>query len=223
MPANSRPLGGCQHADALFPLCDRRASHRTRTVCFTVKLDREGGAALFRARNISDTGMMLDAHIALDVDEPVIVGFSEGLAIPGTVQWHDRHRCGIRFEQAIDSAALLHAEAERKRMDRRKGALRLTASRLATSFSDRGIRAVTIHDVSHRGLGLAHDGTLGSGMLLDLVVDSGIRRCAEVRWSEEGRAGLRLLEPLNCREVANIGGFDPLSNVPAPAILRDSA
>lgn len=223
MPSNSSPLSECQHGDALFPVSDRRASHRTRTVYFTVKVDRDCGVGLFRARNISDTGMMLDTHVALDVGEPVTVNFSEGIALPGTVKWYDKHHCGIRFDHPIDSAALLHAEAERKRTDRRGGALRLTASRLATSFSDRGIRAVKIFDVSYRGMGLVHDGTLGSGMLLNLVVDSGIQRTAEVRWSEDGRAGIRLLEPLNCRELANVGGLDPLSNLAPPAFLRDTA
>ncbi len=223
MFANSRQLSDCQYAGSLFPLTDRRASPRTRTVYFTVKVDRDGGEGLFHARNISDTGMMLDTHIALDVGEPVTIGISDSIVIPGTVKWHDERHCGIGFDEAIDSAALLQAEAERKRTDRRGGALRLNASRFATSFSDRGIRAVKIFDVSHRGMGLTHDGTLGSGMLLNLVVDSGIRRTAEVRWSEEGRAGLRLLEPLNCRELANIGGLDPLSGLAPPAFLRDSA
>lgn len=221
MSVNSRPLAECQFANALLPVSDRRTSPRIRTVYFTVKVDRGDSEWLLRARNISDTGMMLDSHVTFDVDEPVTITVSEGVDIPGTIQWFDRSRCGIQFDQPIDSAALLHAEAERKRTDRRGGALRLAASRLATSFSEKGIRAVKIFDVSHRGMGLTHDGTLGAGMLLKLVVDSGIERRAEVRWSAQGRAGLRLLEPLNCREVANVGGLDPLASVQAPAILRD--
>ena len=43
MSANSRPLFDYQYADTLFPLTDRRASPRTRTVYFTVKVDRDGG------------------------------------------------------------------------------------------------------------------------------------------------------------------------------------
>lgn len=221
MSANSRPLSEYEHADALLPGPDRRASQRIRTVYFTVKVDRGGGLWLLRARNISDTGMMLDTHITLDVDEPVTITLSEGVDIPGVVQWYDKHRCGVRFDQPIDSAALLHAEAERKRSDRRGGALRLAARRLATSFTEKGIRAVRIFDVSHRGMGLTHDGTLGSGMLLNLVVDSGIQRSAEVRWSEDGRAGIRLLEPLNCQELADVSGLDPLSSLSPPTFLRD--
>ena len=192
-------------ADTLFPIPDRRASPRIRTVCFDVRLNRGGQVGLYRVRNISDAGMMLDTHARLEPGERVLVELTEPFAIEGTVLWSEDTRCGIEFARPIDCAALLHAQAERKRDDRRGGGLRLATMRLATVYAEHGIRAVRVTNVSHRGMGLAHDGSLEEGMLLKLIVESGIERSGTVRWSKDGRAGIRLLEPLTCQELESVG------------------
>lgn len=203
-------------ADALFPLAGRRASPRFRTIYADVRVERAGTVGLFRARNISDSGIMLNTHEAFDVGEHVVIGLSERLAIGGTVLWHNERCCGVQFDRPIDCAAVLRAGVEHKREDRRGGALRVAATKLATTYAENGIRAVKVVDVSHRGMGLAHDGTLGTGMLLRLVVESGIERTAAVRWSSDGRAGIRLLEPLSCEEVARVSGCDRRAPTSAP-------
>lgn len=225
MSANPRPSVQSCLADSLFPISDRRASPRFRTVCFDVKVERGGNLGLFRARNISDAGMMLSTHVQLEVGEPVLIGLSERLAIRGTISWCDEHQCGVRFERPIDCAALLRAGAEQKREDRRGGALRLATMSRATSYTEDGIRAVKVTNVSHRGMGLAHEGTLRAGMLLKLVVESGIERTGAVRWSRGGRAGIRLAEPLNCQELECVSGLvRHLGSAPertAPMLLAD--
>lgn len=195
--------GGPQDDRSAMP--DRRAAPRFHTVCFDVTVERSGGVGLFRARNISDSGIMLHAHAPLDIGEPVVVNLSERLAIDGTVLWQNERCCGIRFEQPIDCLALLRQEAERKRADRRCS-VRLTATRLATTYAENGIRPVRVVDVSHSGMGLAHDGTLRRDMLLRLFVETGVQREARVRWSRGGQAGIRLLEPLSCDELAQVTG-----------------
>jgi hypothetical protein len=180
---------------------DRRGTPRFRTVCFDVKVVRGENAGLFRARNISDTGIKLDTHWRLAAGERVLVKLSEGVAINGTVSWSEFGRCGIEFERAIDCAALLRAGAEMKREDRRGGALRLETMTRATCYGENGIRPVRITDVSHRGMGLTHDGTLAAGMLLRLIAESGVTRSGAVRWATAGRAGIRLVDPLNSQEL----------------------
>jgi hypothetical protein len=202
----------CWLANALFPVPDRRASPRVHTVCLVVKVNRGGSAAIFRARNISDEGMMLSTPVPLDAGERVLINLSEKLAVHGTVLWADRDRCGVQFVRPIDSTALLRAGAEQKRVDRRGGAQRLATMRLATTYAENGIRAVRITNVSHRGMGLAHDGSLEPGMLLKLVVESGIERGAVVRWSEDGRAGIRLMDPLTCDELVQAASLEHLGS-----------
>ena len=205
MSANSNPLSQCRFADGLFPIPDRRASARIRTVCFDVRLNRSGHVGLYRVRNISDKGMMLDTHSALEAGERVLIELTEPFAIEGSVLWAEESRCGIAFVRPIDCAALLYAQAVRKRDDRRGGALRLATMRLATAYAEHGIRAVRVTNVSHRGMGLAHDGSLADGMLLKVVVENGIERSGRVRWSRDRRAGLRLFEPLDCAELEQVG------------------
>ena len=208
MQADSKTSAECWLANALFPVPDRRAAPRVRAVCLAVKVNRGGSASVYRARNISDDGMMLNTPVPLDVGERVLISLSEKRTVQGTVLWADHDRCGVQFVRPIDSAALLRASAEQKRVDRRGGAQRLATMRLATTYSENGIRAVRLTNVSHRGMGLAHDGSLRAGMLLKLVVESGIERGAAVRWSEEGRAGIRLMEPLTCEELAQAANLD---------------
>lgn len=195
-------------ADGLFPLAGRSASPRFRAIYADVTVERAGIVGLFRARNISDSGIMLNTHEAFDLGERVVMCLSRHLAIGGTVLWCNERCCGVQFDRPIDCAALLRAGLEDKREDRRGGALRVAATKLATTYAENGIRAVRVVDVSHRGMALAHDGTLDTGMLLRLVVESGIERTAAVRWSSDGRAGVRLLEPLSCEEVARVSGCD---------------
>nr|WP_166177258.1 PilZ domain-containing protein [Altererythrobacter segetis] len=183
---------------------DRRSTPRFRTVCFDVKVVRGENAGLFRARNISDTGIKLDTHWQLTAGERVLVKLSESLAIHGAVLWSESGRCGIGFDRPIDCASLLRAGAELKRDDRR-GALRLETMTRATSYGENGIRPVRITDVSPRGMGLAHDGTLAPGMQLKLIAENGVARIGAVRWATAGRAGVRLVEPLSSEELERVG------------------
>jgi hypothetical protein len=220
MATNSKASPDRNPADSVFAFSDRRDSPRFHAICVDVKVVRDGDIGLYRARNISDTGIMLNTHAPLGLGEPVQIGLSERLAIRGTVLWHNERCCGIQFEQPIDCSAVLKAGAEHKRDDRRGGGMRLAAKRLATTYAENGIRAVRVTDVSHRGMGLRHDGSLVPDMLLRLIVDSGIEREARVRWSRDGCAGVRLLEPLSCEELARISGSGRVGGAErAPAML----
>jgi hypothetical protein len=204
MPKTSSSSSPPALASSAFPIPDRRVSSRIRTVCFDVRLNRGGYVGLYRARNISDAGMMLYTHTQLDPGERVLIELSEPFAIEGKVSWSEPASCGIEFAHPIDCAALLKAQAERKRDDRRGGALRLATRRRATVYAENGIRAVKVTNVSHRGMGLTHDGSLAAGMMLKVAVESGVARCGAVRWSRDGRAGIRLLEALSCAELETI-------------------
>ena len=100
--------------------------------------------------------------------------------------------------------------------------LRLAAMRLATCYAENGIRAVKVTDVSHCGMCLAHDGTLAAGMWLKLVVENGIERDGAVCWSREGRAGIRLMEPLTCAELDRVGSYDRVASRRAQSLVFQS-
>jgi hypothetical protein len=144
--------------------------------------------------------MMLATHVCFSERERVTIELSRGLTVQGTVAWCDEGRCGVEFDEPIDCAAVLRRRIEQQ-LDRRGHALRLPVCRLATCYAENGIRAVTVTDVSRRGVGLIHGGALASGMAVKLVLESGTARNGVVRWSNNGHAGVRLDEPLTCEEL----------------------
>jgi hypothetical protein len=205
MSANRLPSAERGLTNTSYAQPDRRSTPRFRAVCFDVKVVRGENAGLFRARNISDTGIKLDTHWRLAAGERVLIKLSESLAIHGAISWSEGGQCGVEFDRPIDCAAMLRAGAELKRDDRR-GALRLETMARATCYGENGIRAVRITDVSHLGMGLAHDGSLAAGMPLKLVAENGIVRAGAVRWASAGRAGVRLDERLSSEELERVGG-----------------
>jgi len=219
LPANPRPSRQYDLASTGFPIPDSRGSPRFRTAGLEVLLDRNGHVRLYRARNVSDTGILLDNHARLAVGERVQIELADDLAVHGTVSWCDAERCGVEFDQAIHCAAVLTTDGQWQRADRRGGAPRLAAMRLAMCHAGNGIRAVRVIDVSDRGVGLAHDGSLRSGMFLKLVVEGGIERTGAVRWSSHGRAGIRLTEPLSGDELEYLGSYDRLASRRAQSLV----
>ena len=78
-----------EYPDDRQVLVDRRASPRFHTVCFDVTIERRGGMTLYRARNISDEGVMVHAHEPLAIGDMVVVGLSERHHVRGTVVWQN--------------------------------------------------------------------------------------------------------------------------------------
>jgi hypothetical protein len=189
-----------QYDQPIEPAPDRRGEQRVRTVYLIVMVARSDDKGLFRARNISDTGMMLVTHVPFQSHERVSIELSDTLTVTGTVEWCKDGHCGVQFHHPIDCAEFLTSLAEAKRECRRT-AHRLPVKRLATSYSECGIRAVTITDVSSRGVGLTHNGALKTGDLLKLVLESGLTRGGAVCWSHNGQAGVRLAEPFTRQEL----------------------
>lgn len=189
-----------QYVDPTQLAPDRRSEPRVRTVYLIVMVTRFDDTGLFRARNISDAGMMLVTHVPFHARERVSIELSDTLTVTGTVEWCKDGHCGVHFDHPIDSGEFLKSLAEAKRECRRT-AHRLPVKRLATSYSECGIRAVTITDVSSRGVGLIHNGSLRPGVMVKLVLQSGLTRGGAVCWSRDGQAGVRLAEPFTREEL----------------------
>lgn len=78
-------------------------------------VNRFDDSGLFRARNISDTGMMLVTHVSFHSKERVSIELSDTLTVTGTVEWCKDGHCGVQFDQAIDSNEFLISLAQAKR------------------------------------------------------------------------------------------------------------
>jgi PilZ domain len=174
---------------------DRRDGLRLRAVCRIAKIVRVDDAGLWMVRNISDGGMMLTTSVPVAMGENITVILAERLALNGHVIWVRDGQCGIAFDDEIDGEAILRQLAEDKAArGYRPFRIALKAGALA-SFNHR-MQPIELVNLSQHGAGIVHDGSVTTGMRLDLLLSGGIRREAIVRWSRECQAGLWLTQPL---------------------------
>lgn len=103
------PRFGCNDGFSLAGrMSDRRAERRLRTPR-VVRVAHDGDAAYARCRDFSDTGMKLDLTVPLELNDVVTVALSPSILLCGTVAWVKGRECGVVFDGAVDSAALLDA------------------------------------------------------------------------------------------------------------------
>jgi len=182
---------------------ERRVAPRSRCVYRLVRLSSPRNEGFARARNISDTGMKLEATMPLALNDSVTVAFSERIAVSARVVWTNDRECGVAFEHPIDSGALLALSAgETGGQDPRP--LRLRASVPATVEADGRLSRTRANDVSLRDLSVAHDGTFRPGLRVRVILDGGRETDAVVRWSRDDFARLHLLEPFSVEALGSV-------------------
>jgi hypothetical protein len=182
---------------------ERRQSQRLRTVYRVARVVRDRAAGLWRVRNISDFGMMLLTRARPKRGETLSVALSDQVSISARVIWCSDDSCGIAFDQPIDSAALLRSLASEAAAASRRP-LRLDADMAATTWGERGIQPVRIGNLSQHGLGFTHDGWARIDMKLLVQFDNGVQRRGIVRWCDGDQAGVQLLDPFTCEDLASV-------------------
>jgi hypothetical protein len=188
--------GAARLADCL----ERRNAPRFHTVLRVARVTRAHDVGLWRVRNISDNGMMLETSVPLEPGERVSIQLSESVSIEGRIAWEDGRRCGVVFDQPIDCAAALQTlVTEQKAPDYRP--LRMPVSTRAIAYCERGLHTVKVLNLSPHGAGIAHDGCFKPGMSTLLLFENGEEHRGVIRWSENGRAGILLLEPFPCAKL----------------------
>jgi len=69
-----------------------------------VRLERDGAPYSVKLRNISDSGLMAEGAMRVSRGRTVWVDLCNIGLVQGTIAWAAGNRCGIAFEQTIDSA-----------------------------------------------------------------------------------------------------------------------
>jgi hypothetical protein len=174
---------------------ERRASPRFRTIFRVAQVTRAHDVGLWRIRNISDEGMMLLTAVPVQKGEKLSLALSDQVTLSATALWWDGERCGIAFDEPIDCAALLEALGDEQKAPGHRP-LRLPVSTRALAYCDRGLHTVHLHDLSHHGAGLSHDGCFRPGMATKLHFETGEEYRGIVRWNQDGKAGIFLVEPI---------------------------
>jgi hypothetical protein len=179
---------------------ERRASPRYRTIFRVAQVTRAHDVGLWRIRNISDEGMMLLTSVPVQVGEKLSLALSDQVNIAATALWWDGERCGVVFDEPIDCAALLESLSDEQKAPRHRP-LRLPVSTRALAYCDRGLHTVHLFDISQHGAGVTHDGCFKPGMATKLHFETGDEYRGVVRWNQEGRAGIFLVEPIPCEKL----------------------
>jgi hypothetical protein len=189
-----------------LPFADRRDRHRIHTICRFARVESRGDQGLWRVCNLSDEGMMLRTPRPLSPGEPLTIALSERITVEALVVWSDDVRCGVRFVEPIESTSLLCALATEQRSPEHRP-LRLPVDGWALGFDEAGVHAMQVRNVSRRGVGVYHPGCMMRGSALKLMFENGAEHRGIVRWADQERAGLYLLDPFTAEELASAKKF----------------
>jgi hypothetical protein len=187
-------------------LGDRREENRIHTVMRVAMVRREHDVGLWRVRNISDGGMMMTTQVQVVPGERLTIGLSDNVAIEGRAIWWDGTRCGVAFDRPLDCAALLETLVAEQKAPRYRPP-RLPVATRAIAYCDKGLHTVRVFNLSQHGAGFVHDGCFRAGMAVKLHFDSGEEHRGVIRWSDDGRAGLYLVEPIACARLESANRF----------------
>jgi len=185
---------------------ERRSGLRVHTVLRVARVERANDVGLWRVRNLSDHGMMLETGIEVVPGERLAIHLSDSISVAGRAVWCDGGRCGVEFDAPLDCAALLQGlHAEQRSPSFRP--LRLPVATRAIAYCEKGLHSVKIVNLSPSGAAFEHDGCFTPGMNAMLLFENGEEHRGVVRWSEGGRAGLYLTEPFPCARLESANDF----------------
>lgn len=179
---------------------DFREASRTRTVLRVVKVQSSHFEGLARLQNISDGGMMLRVNLPICRGDKLTVYFADVWSLTATVIWKDGELCGVQFDHEIDCAALLTQMAEQTRGEAMRP-LRLSTDLRGVAYTEAGISPIKVTDLSQRGVKVQHRTGFVEGLSVKILLESGLERQGVVRWSNDGLAGIQLLEPVSLGEL----------------------
>jgi hypothetical protein len=186
-----------RHDEELFPpeLSERRGSTRFHTIFRLARVTRENDVDLWRVSNISNQGAMLLTSLPVQPGEHLTIALSEAFAVKAKVVWSRGGRCGAMFERPIECETLLHRLALEQR-EAGYRPLRLDVNARAIAFCQDGMHSVRVVNVSRQGVGVTHRNCFTSGLPTKLLFPGGNEHRGIVRWSDKGRAGIFLIDPL---------------------------
>lgn len=188
---------------------ERRGSPRFHTVLRMARVMRDCDVGLWRVRNISNQGMMLGTQTRVSPGESLRIDLSQEFSLKAKAVWHEDGRCGVMFDRPIECEIVLSRLAAQQREPGYRSP-RLEVEVPAVAYCDSGLHGVRVLDVSRRGVGVSHDGCFRPGMATKLLFENGEEHRGVVRWSEMGRAGIFLIEPIPCEKLESARSFAPV-------------
>lgn len=178
---------------------ERRGDDRIPATLSIVKFRSDRGEQLGRLRNMSAGGLMAEIGQTLDVGESVEVEI-QSQVIPSCVVWVREGMVGLKFDQAVDLGELLAGRKPRHGFRTRPPRLEVNCK--ASVKLGKTYYTCDVQDISLGGMKVAPIGEYCLGKPVVVVVESLRPLRGEVRWFNEGHAGIVFEQPLRFEELA---------------------
>jgi hypothetical protein len=186
--AQDRSITASQDVAAHDARREPRLDQRRRRIIILRIAERE---TLLTLRNISFRGVSGTVADAVASNAPVTLVFEGGRQSGGQVRWSRGLEVGIELSAPLPLAVLAGPPPGQTARERR-----FQVRRSATLIINGQARGAVIRNVSTTGMLVESGCHLAPGQSIDICCGQALRLSAQVRWSDRGRAGLRLAQPL---------------------------
>jgi len=190
-----------QDGNMLAEIIDLRSDERQQSVYRPALIETDGFSGFCMVRNLSSRGMKADAYAKLDAGLRVVVELSHIQRVDGEIVWSDGSNIGVKFDHAIDVAAVLTGTeglADNRSATRPP---RLSIDCTALLLTKHGEISARVSDVSQRGMKVSISGVT-NGEEVDVRLPHHSMKRAIVRWTQDGTAGLNFVNPMKYSELA---------------------
>lgn len=182
---------------------ERRTDTRHLTVYRVAMVRTAGDVGLWRVKNMSDRGMLLESGAAVVPNETLEVALSETIIVSGRVVWSGGEQCGLAFDTPIDAGDILRQLATERESDGYRP-LRLQVRLPANLLVETEEKKIIVTSLSQRGAGFAYEGELREAAQVSLALPDGVWRQGNIRWLRNGNAGLCLASAFAVSELESV-------------------
>lgn len=194
---NRADMGQDMHS----PAANRRSDARYTTVFRPISIASDAFRNICIMRNISETGLMCSADFPLPEGTQVTMEISTSGPITGQVMWVKDQKMGVRFDEQIDVATVLHGTMSGRNAKKIARPPRLEILCDAHIMADDQSVPVRLCNISQRGARIEFP-FLSVGDEVELSIEGLDTRKATVRWVHDGHAGLNFFRPIDLHELA---------------------
>jgi hypothetical protein len=179
---------------------ERRQHERSLRVMRVARLAALDAEGLGMVRDVSSGGMMIDAHIDLDIGQQVSIALLDDQELSGKVAWKDGSMIGVQFAAEVDVEEIL-AKPSVKPDGKRARHPRFAVERAVQLKLDSSALDAKLLDISQRGAKLACAGRLRAHNNILLRTDSLKPVAATVKWRAGDMLGVEFHRLLPVSEL----------------------
>ena len=189
-PGNDRRSAATGGTETHYSRAASLLLRRAKLVC-------ETGEYLCLIRDVSELGVGLGFLHDVPPEPRVLLQLANELTYPVERIWTGKRQAGYRFGGEMTVNAFLREQTPHK-----PRALRLTLPGTVRIDEGRNPTDARLIDISCEGAKIASPAAYFQNRLLSFTLDGLPTQLAQVRWSENGKHGLKFQNPLDTEELA---------------------